>query len=200
MIQGGEIEQLVTNLKRRHILLAHACQYQDFASYLQLGGVPSRQLLEANVLPFTRFDSDARDKQNGVWDKVFANFSDFGETFAKGGGGTPNVFSPILLFIRPDALVQSFDIAITLRSAGEPWFNRVLESLESAAEAERLFLVPLRAESPREGITRICDLFHDNSRLKWRVDLEKEFPDCRIRTPELHCTIPGELLSSQHIE
>ena len=64
------------------MFLYHACQLSDFASYLSLGGIPSRALLETNGLPFTPFKTDTIDQENGVWDKVFINLSDFGHFFA----------------------------------------------------------------------------------------------------------------------
>jgi hypothetical protein len=198
MIRGDEIKQLVSNLKRR-VLLAHACQFQDFESYLHLGGVPSRQLLETSVLPFTRFVSDDRDKQNGVWDKVFANLSDFWSTFAWGGSGTPNAFGPILLLLQADALLPATEVAVTLRSAGEPDFDRNRESLGSADEVERIFENPLRGQPPPHGMVNPNDLL-DGSPLKWQRALEREFPGRRIKTPEIHCSIPGGLLPFQFLK
>src|SRR5262249_8889960 len=127
MIREGQIAKLVGLLKARGVSLYHACQLVDFRSYLALGGIPSRARLERGKLAFTAFESDTADHKNGVWDKVFVNLSDFGRTFASGGKGVPNPYGPILLKIRPEALLEASDLAICLRSASATDFNREAE-------------------------------------------------------------------------
>ncbi len=84
LIQNSEIVSLIDLFNRREAKIYHACQYRDFKTYLELGGVPSRNLMESSGLPYTSFDTDDEDKTNEVWAKVFGNLSDFGFAFAKG--------------------------------------------------------------------------------------------------------------------
>jgi hypothetical protein len=78
LISGKALSQIVAELSRRNVKLYHACQLVDFRSYLQLGGVSSRNLLTTRGLPYTKFDTDERDRENSVWRLVFFNLSDFG--------------------------------------------------------------------------------------------------------------------------
>mgnify|MGYP006146789185 CR=1 FL=1 len=77
-------EEQVSLLERRGAYLYHACQFGDFLSYLELGGIPSRQRLEEDLHYFTGFTTDEVDQDNRVWDKVFVNLEDFGRAFASG--------------------------------------------------------------------------------------------------------------------
>jgi hypothetical protein len=129
MFQGEEIQKLVELLKERDAYLYHACQLLDFQSYLNVGGIPSRSHLESNRQLYTGFETDEKDRSRQVWDKVFGNLEDFGRTFASGKPAVPNPFGPILFQIKPEALYEATDVAICLRSAGRPGFNRENEAL-----------------------------------------------------------------------
>lgn len=148
MIRGQEIEDLVKLLERRRVSLFHACQYTDFCAYLRLGGIPSRALLERGGVQFTSFETDVNDRQNGVWDKVFVNLTDFGRFFAHGYPAVPNPYGPILLQLHPAALLETHDVAVCLHSAGAKDFNREREALQSVAEVEKLFLHQADADFP----------------------------------------------------
>ena len=139
MFSGSQLEELVERLRTRHVSLYHACQYQDFISYLKLGGVPSRQRLQQAGLSTTSFTTDRVDRENGVWNKVFVNLQDFGQTFARGHVATPNPYGPLLLRLHPSALLEADDVAICLRSAGARGFNRERESLKTVTDVDRLF-------------------------------------------------------------
>ena len=123
-------ERLVEIIQSRGRFLWHACQLKDFASYLHLGGIPSRSLLETSELPFTHFETDEQDRVNFVWDKVFCNFDDFGCWFAEGKRAIPNPYGPIQMRIRPEAILEADDLAVSLISAGGQGFDRKAESLE----------------------------------------------------------------------
>jgi hypothetical protein len=116
MISRNEIQSLVNLLLERNVSLYHACQLIDFESYLALGGIPSRALLENKELPFTPFETDTIDQTNGVWDKVFGNLKEFGEIFADGMPWPPTVYGPIQLQLNPSALLEASDVAVCLRS------------------------------------------------------------------------------------
>jgi len=118
MFRDSDLPALVDLLVRRKVFLYHACQYGDFVSYLEVGGIPSRQRLQQSALSFTEFTTDAVDRENRVWDKVFVNWEDFGRAFSRGYNAAPNAYGPIIVRIHPRALLHADDVAVCLRSAG----------------------------------------------------------------------------------
>ena len=84
LIKKDDIPALVDLFTKRNVTIHHACQLQDLKTYIQLAGIPSRNLLEASGGAYTPFDTDATDKKNEVWTKVFGNLSDFGVWYAHG--------------------------------------------------------------------------------------------------------------------
>jgi hypothetical protein len=156
----GTIAEVVLSLETRNVSLWHACQLRDFDAYLQVGGVPSRQFLERRRMPFTPFATDAGDRRNGLWSKVFVNLADFGASFARGFRAVPNPYGPIALQLRPTALLEASEVAICLRSAGASDFDRIGESLTQAEDVDRLFAYP-----PAAGVFRAMEpLFADRLR------------------------------------
>ncbi len=192
MFKGNDIEQLVKLFNQRGVFLYHACQLADLQSYLSLGGIPSRACLENSLKNFTKFDTDDTDKANEVWGKVFVNLSDFGTTFAKspqGDSTVPNPYGPILLKIRPEALLESLDVAICLRSAGAKNFNREADSLTEIKDVERLFVNRFEVGS------------HKNSLIKFRQKLKQEFPEFPwAADPEISCTFPNSRLPFSYVD
>ena len=184
MITANQIQELNDIFVARDAKLFHACQYVDFCSYIALGGIPSRNLLEKQGLPFTRFDTDRRDHDNYVWDKVFVNLHDFGGTFALGRGAVPNTFGPILFVMRPDTFSYASDVAICMRSAGALHFDREAEGI-SINQVESLFANPIAAGSP------------EKSYIKYARDLCQIFPDAH--EPEVSCTIADQLIPLDHV-
>lgn len=187
MIKGEEIKRLVGLLETRSVLLYHACQLEDFRSYLALGGVPSRAVLESSRRVFTSFETDQSDRESGVWDKVFVNLSDFGRTFADGHAATPNPYGPILLALRPGALLASEDVAICLRSAGGRDFDREGESLRSISDVNRLFKFPTGEPGRRSAW------------IKFSNELRRGFGDNDAHDPEVSVTIEGGILETEHV-
>lgn len=184
MFRGHLLRELVECLKERGAFLWHACQYRDLCSYVSIGGVPSRSLLERRAMLFTKFSTDNRDRKNGVWDKVFTNLSDFGWTFARGGGATPNAYGPIMLRIEPDVLLAASDVAICLRSAGAKGFDRVRESLGTIADVDCLFVnARHQADTMRYYLKRSSEL-HD----RWP----------NARAPEISCSVETGYLPLRH--
>lgn len=173
---GKGVPELETCV-RRHGLVYHTCQLRDFRSYLSLGGVPSRNLLKQSGLPFTAFDTDDVDQTNGVWDKVFFNFSDFGSGFANGGSGTPSPYGPICLVFEPSVLKPATDVAVTLRSAGATGFDREEEGL-SLAELPNIYVKYAFQKYNVQG----------------KEALKAAFPNHEVGTnPELNCSFPTQL-------
>lgn len=187
MLIGEQIPELVDLLTKRETCLYHACQYQDFLAYLDMGGIPSRHCLENSGRTFTAFQTDAIDHENGVWDKVFVNLSDFGFYFAKGSGVTPNPYGPILLHVRPRALLEASDIAVCLRSAGAEDFNRNKESLVSVEEVNRLFAYPSEIGTPK------------STYIKFSEQLKEDFKFPKAKSPEISCTYPDGFIPFDHV-
>lgn len=153
----SDIELLVDRLVARDVSLWHACQLRDYEAYLEIGGIPSRSLMEHAHVAFTPFVTDATDRSGGVWSKVFANLNDFGAAFAHGAEAVPNPYGPIVFQIRPTVLARASDVAITLRSAGGHDFDREKESLDSLEELEHVFRNPPNAPFPERSFLRYGD-------------------------------------------
>ena len=186
MITGSDIQALVHLFEERKVALYHACQLLDFQSYLDLGGIPSRALLESRQAKFTPFQTDVNDRENNVWDKVFVNLSDFGENFAQGAKSIPNPYGPILFQIRPSALLEASDVAVCLWSAGAKGFDREREALNTIEDINRLFLNSSNAPFP------------ESTYVKFRNQLASEFGKQKTQDPEISCTVPNGVLSTKY--
>lgn len=195
-MQGRDIQAVVQILRDRGAFLYHACQLKDFLSYLQLGGVPSRQLLEGSGLPYTQFDTDESDHNGDVWDKVFTNMQDFGVTYAKFGGdggtvATPNPYGPILLVFEPEILLTAYDLSITLRSAGAEGFDRHEECLSVPSDIHSLFQHVDPDEAPND-FARAYIAFTDV--------LQQRFQWDGARSVEINCQVSGGYFGSTAFE
>lgn len=186
MFQGKGIKELVDLLKNRGAYLYHACQLIDFQSYLKVGGIPSRAHLESNEKPYTPFKTDQNDRANDDWDKVFANLSDFGITFAKGRDAVPNIYGPILFKIKPEVFYEATDVAICLRSAGGKDFDREKEALKSISDVDRLFQHPVEDSAKR-------------SYVKNRKELQRDFTS-NASAPEISCTVASGIFPLHYVD
>lgn len=184
MYRDHTLAALVDLLVRRKVFLYHACQYGDFSSYLQLGGIPSRERIERAGLFVTPFTTDGTDRENGVWDKVFVNLEDFGKGFADGRNAVPTPYGPVTVRLHPRALLSAVDVAVCLRSAGARGFDRAAESLRTVPEADRLFYRPANAR----GGTAL---------LKFRPGLKEAFGP-GAEAVEVSCTYPDGVLPFEH--
>jgi len=194
LIKGAEINKIIELFNKRGVKNYHACQYKDIKTYLQLGGVPSRNLMEKSGLPYTPFDTDNTDRNNEVWDKIFANLSDFGFGFAQGKRNentapTPNPYGPILLVFDPQVLSEASDVAICLRSAGGKNYSREGESLSSSEEVDRIF-----EHTIEEAPTHYAKAY-----IKYSNALKKEFNNDQAMTPEISCVVQNEKLSFRYL-
>jgi hypothetical protein len=175
------IQDVVHFLRRRQASLWHACQLVDLAAYFALGGIPARSLLERRRLQMTPFDTDAVDRRNGVWDKVFRNLDDFGRSFAAGWRAVPNPYGPIVLQVRPEALLGATDVAIALRSAGAHDFDREGESLSTIDEVDRIYRHPANSGFPLSADTRFgAELQYAFS----RTPIEAKAAEVSVSTPD----------------
>lgn len=183
MFTGNQIGEAMDVLHDYGIKLYHACQYQDFVSYLKAGGIPSRQLLQDRGLAFTPFQTDSSDLKKGLFDKVFLNLQDFGWSFHSGGNSTPNPYGPILIEVSPTSSLYMSDLAVTLRSAGSSSFDRDSESLSTLDEFKQVF-------------KQVGHRYY----VKYKNDLRRDFPNSNATSPEISCTFPGQLLSIDHFQ
>ncbi|MCU0615113.1 MAG: hypothetical protein MUD09_08545 [Desulfobacterales bacterium] len=201
-LHGAELEKIVSIFEKRGAFFYHACQLKDFKSYVSIGGIPSRYLLEKSNSLYTRFDTDHIDQHSGVWTKVFGNLVDFGQgfsigTWSDGIAPTPNPYGPILLVAKPTILLKSIDVAICLRSAGGRNFNREAESLSTASEVDQLFRYKI-SEAPSEK---------HKSYLKFSKELRRDFggkyqgdQTPSTYNPEISCTVQSEYLPFDDLE
>lgn len=189
MFVGSGIRDLVEFMRRRQASLWHACQLVDLAGYLALGGIPARSLLERTRLRMTPFVTDSVDRRNGVWDKVFLNLDDFGRSFAAGFRAVPNPYGPIVLQVRPEALLTATDVAIALRSAGAHDFDREGESLSTIEEVDVIYRYPVHTGFPLSADTRFGE------------ELQKAFRGSPIeaKSAEVSVSVPDELLSMSFV-
>ncbi|MBN2316575.1 MAG: hypothetical protein JXM79_21790 [Sedimentisphaerales bacterium] len=174
IITGDNLCSVIDELLCRNAKLYHACQLADFKSYLQVGGIPSRNLITTEDLPYTAFDTDSGDQQKGTWKLVFFNLSDFGYWFAQGKNNIPNPYGPILLCFDPEVLEHANDISITLWSAGARDFNREIDGI-TAEDVPRLFVDSKSA------------------RVRFRDKLRDEFDNQKAESPEINCSFENEL-------
>lgn len=151
--------------------------------------------MEGSGLPYTHFDTDAVDRDNAVWNKVFGNLEDFGFGFAQGKPNpntapTPNPYGPVLLVFNPEVFREATDVAICLRSAGGRDFNRENEALSNIATVNRIFKYPNIQDAPTE---------YAKAYIKFSAELRTEFNDTTAMTTEVSCIVENEMLSFEHL-
>lgn len=184
MFNKPQLHDVLELLTLRRVNFYHACQLQDFRSYLESSGICSRQTLETRGLHVTEFDTDASDKSKGLWNLVFGNFNDFSSTFHWGQRAVPNPYGPILIKIDCKALIDASDFAVTLRSAGAIDFSRTKESLSTLNELEKIFYNPVDHEKPYQ--------------VKFAAALRTAFPEAKVSSLEWSMTFPNGILPIEH--
>jgi len=184
MFSKAQLNDVMELLSLRQVHFYHACQLQDFRSYLESGGICSRQTLETNGLHVTEFDTDSSDKSKGLWNLVFGNFNDFSSTFHWGQRAVPNPYGPILIKIDCKALIDALDFAVTLRSAGATDFSRTKESLSTLDDLEKIFYNPVDHEKPYQ--------------VKFAAALRAAFPGAKVSSLEWSMAFPNGILPIEH--
>lgn len=94
----------------------HAINLADFLAYWDLQGLLSRKCLEEKCPEITRFFSDKKDLELGVWGRVFGNLSDLGRFFWSRNSATPNACGPITLVYSEGIWSELPDLRITRKS------------------------------------------------------------------------------------
>lgn len=128
----NEFGELMEFFIEKGVRFHHACQLKDFQSYVELGGIPSRNKLEK--LPHTPFKSDNSDKLKGAWTLVFGNLEDLGAKYFwqnRQLNALPCVYGPILLIGKCELWKSNVlkSISITEKSASNNQWNRELSCL-----------------------------------------------------------------------
>lgn len=180
MLKASDLQTALDIFSKRNVQLYHACQLQDYYSYLKLGGIASREAILANSLPLTAFDTDNNDQSNGLWNLVFGNFNDFSSTFHWGNNAVPSPYGPILIKLDCKALQSAIDLSISLRSAGAKGFSREKESLKSIDDLNKIFLNPEDSEKSYQ--------------VKFKKNLEAAFPGSLVGSLEWNMSFPNGIL------
>lgn len=190
-----EIEKLIDLFKERNVKFYHACQYKDFKTYLEIGGIPSRNLMQERCLPYTPFCTDKSDQEKCVWTMVFGNLNDFGFAFARGKKSentapTPNPYGPILMKFNPEVFREAVDIAICLTSAGSNDFNRDHDALPNVATVNRIFKHEDIEDAPE----------NEKHYIAYSAILKERFNNDDATTPEVSCIVKNELFSFDQLD
>jgi len=193
VIQRQEITQLTNRLIEKGLVVYHSCQLVDFKSYINLGGIPSRNLLNQRGQNYTAFETDENDEDNDVWDKVFFNLTDYGNYFAiykmdnPNTASIPNIYGPISIQILPQSIEIADDMCLSLISAGREGFNREANGI-AANQIDDIF-VCIDCEKPYEEryITRTNEL-----RERFNID------EPGALNPEINLTTENELISFEN--
>jgi len=193
IIKKKRIPILTDLLLDKGMSVFHACQLEDFESYLALEGIPSRSLLEFHELDYTSFQTDSNDKENEVWDKVFVNLSDFGNYYgfskmqSEFRAPIPTIYGPIALRINPRCLNRAKDICLSLVSAGKKDFSRNKYGIP-IEDIEKIF-VCIRCTNPK-----------DEKYIKSSNELKSEFDfDSKTLTPEINASFRNQLINIKHV-
>lgn len=181
MFKKNNLEEIANILIRRKTYLYHACQLQDFYTYLKLGGIASRNVMSKSNNFFTEFKSDKEDKLKNVWNHVFGNFSDFSAAYHNRKKSIPNPYGPILIKIDPNILKESENLFVSLRSVSAKNFCSKTEYLRSSTDFLNLFEDNDRSSNSN----RLC---FDKREMQLR------FPKKTIKSPEWSIILENEII------
>ena len=136
---GSEIYPVLKNLGATD--LYHANSVATSCTFLEQGGLLSREYAESNGLKQTPQKSDQEDKKFGIWDRIFLDHVDI---HARGGRKqAPNHYGPVLFQLDLDILLQlpeGADILVTKynpmywkdnESDSDHWFRNLEELAKS---------------------------------------------------------------------
>jgi hypothetical protein len=182
MIQGNEIDNLVTMLTARGINLYHACQWVEMESYLKFGALTSPERLKKERLDVIGNPVAAPDAFPWMDARVHFTLSDVGSAYAQDTGNLPNPRGPIVLQILPAALKAASEVGICLRSADADNSTLEQETFLPLKDIEYLFRYTPEAPLP------------EKTYLKSTEALEKEFGVKNVQSPEIFCRFTNDRL------
>lgn len=101
-MQGSDVYNV---LKRIGVpCLHHANSVITSCTFLEQGGLLSREFVEKHKLNQTEQTSDADDKKFGIWDRIFVDQVDIHARARR--KKAPNEYGPVLFLVELDALLQ----------------------------------------------------------------------------------------------
>ncbi len=120
-MQGREVYDVLKNLKAAHpVHLHHANTVGTSCTFLEQGGMLSREFVDSHKLFQTAQSSDEVDKKYGVWDRIFLDHVDIHERGGRARGA--NYYGPVLFV---------FDLEILL---GLPAGTEILVAKENPVD------------------------------------------------------------------
>ena len=125
---------LVAILRTREASLWHACQLDETAGYLRLGGISTPAELARSGLVDRPMTPDPADPARRDGPRLVVDLDDIGQGFAHAWRMLPSVGGPITVQIHPRILWSVATLSATRHSAG------TVEELEEPGEVARSFL------------------------------------------------------------
>jgi hypothetical protein len=140
-MQGTDIYDVLKKIKVPR--LHHANSVTTSCTFLDQGGLLSRQFVEQHKLNQTAQSSDADDKKFGIWDRIFVDQVDIHARARK--KKAPNEYGPVLFLLELDALLQlpaGTDVLVTKDNPiyweGKPDADRWFQSTEELGKGMTL--------------------------------------------------------------
>ena len=149
------MKKIVDLLNQRDISLYISCQLIDFYASLSMGGIATQAALENAGLKFAEYKTNSIKKNNGFWDAHVFHLMDYGALFYRKALNTPNIFGPILIYVKPDILLDANLVNISNVSVRSEHFNSDshLQSI-STDELNKLYLHPADSSFPEKTILK----------------------------------------------
>jgi hypothetical protein len=114
-------------LKAHGAKLFHAINFIDFKAYCARRAILSRAILEELCPDFTRFFTDGKDKDIGVWNRSFGNLQNFSGRFWTFEDAVPNAYGPITIVLNSGCWDALADLTVMKRTITKD-DNRVIEA------------------------------------------------------------------------
>jgi len=178
-ISKDEISKLVALLKNRDISLLHACHFVDYVSYLKQKNIITKHLAKIKNIPLTKFHTDQIYENLHLDNHISLFFSDYASYFFKTTKGIPNFFGPVLLNIKPEALLNAEKVIVYNRSIADNDFNNEIDSLNNLDRIDKLFKYPANSPFPEKTFL-IDELTEKNGKRVFGPEILAVFPDNRL--------------------
>jgi len=184
MLSKDEINKTVEMLIDRDAYFFHSCQLIDFKTYLLMGGIPTRELLENKKMLFSTYKSDDNLKSNNGTDKIILKFVDFGNQFFHKINTIPNPFGPIVLQIKPDVLLKAQEVTVYKKSMRSKDFDEN-NTINNVNDIDQLFKYDSNVPFPEKR--QIRDELADYSGYEYD------------QAPEIVCTFENDILPIEFV-
>lgn len=117
-MNGKEVYEAFKSIGAKQ--LHHANTVTTSCSFLQLGGLGSRQFVEASGLPQTSQESDDIDKKFGLWNCIFVDHVDIHNRGGRAKG--PNQYGPVLFVFDLELLLELPAKSRVRVTKKNPWY------------------------------------------------------------------------------